>query len=679
MQRRGRYSVASRTNRLAAAGLLFCLPATAAAQIAPPGEPVPSPDAPSLPVAAAEPSPELATRERVASFAAAAVAVIVPRNVSTVVFGDERLGIPVATVATGVTLTGDGVAVTARTAVAGAAFVLLATPGAAELVPAGVALPPAGDVAFLLPAPRPAAVAALSAADVPLAVGQRLAVFAVAPGVQGVAGQPVEATVRQPQVYGLCEIAVRPAPGVLGAPVLDEAGRWVGVVAMRHRDDPEVAYVLPTSALAEALRIVENAAGFAALRAAAPIGDVAAAVAGALDTRWLRPEGPPVPLPEAPSTACAVAAPGDAGTRAGRLRRHYGADASGFAALLAAMLDWNTVICDLRRLGMPLNILAREEVLEAWREEGNPALDRLQWAVDDCRRSAAFAPDLATSSAFSRMVLDFGEALRLDAVGAGGLPAVPLPEGREGPGGVEAPTGGAGEPAGWPYADPDPSTVSWTATALLRREGTWSIRTTNIGLWDIAYTLSPHVELGVAVTVPILNVGVMPAARFAAQLADGVSIGLSTQLGCWLPYPDADMVLLVWNATPALTIGSHDLFLNVALGIWGLTIFDRTADGYEADEPYSTLVLFLPSIGGSWRVSRLAKIHAELLAPGLIDGEGESVFPYGEAWALSYGVRVLGESIWGDIGFVMPLFEYAWSLIPYVPLGIPLLRFGVQW
>jgi hypothetical protein len=221
--------------------------------------------------------------------------------------------------------------------------------------------------------------------------------------------------------------------------------------------------------------------------------------------------------------------------------------------------------------------------------------------------------------------------------------------------------------------------VSWTATALLRREGAWSIRTTNIGLWDIAYTVNPHVELGVAVTVPILNVGVMPAARFAAQLADGVALGLSTQLGCWLPYPDADMVLLVWNATPALTIGSPDLFLNVALGIWGLTIFDRTADGYEADEQYSTLVLFLPSIGGSWRVSRLAKIHAELLAPGLIDVEGESVFPYGEAWALSYGVRVLGEAIWGDIGFVMPLFKYAWSLIQYVPFGIPLLRFGVQW
>lgn len=685
MQRRRRLPGTSRTARLAIALLPLCLPAAAAAQIAPPGEPIPPPDAPPLPPAAVEPVPEPDDGEPIVPPTTAAVAVIVPRSVGTEPFGDERLGIPVATVATGVTLTGDGVTVTARTVVAGAPFVLLAMPGAPELVPAGVSLPPATDVAFLLPAPRPAAAATLSAADVPVTVGQRLAVFAVTPGAQGAAGRPVEATVRQPRVYGLCEIAVRSAPGVLGAPVLDEAGRWVGVVAMRHRDDPEVAYVLPTSALAEAMRTVETAAGFAALRAAAPTDDLAAAVAGAIDIRWLRPEGPAVPLPGAPSTACAVAAPADAGTRAGRLRRNYAADASGLAPLLAAMLDWNTVICDLRRLGMPLNLLAREEVLEAWRENGNPALDRLQWAVDDCRRSAAFAPDLATGSEFSRMVLDLGEALRLAAPGPGALPPVPppvpIPEGLEGPAGVEQPAGGREEPAGWPYADPDPGRVIWTSTALLRRERTWSIRTTDVGMWNLDYTLNPHVELGAAVTVPIMNVGVTPTARFTVQVADGVSLGLNTQLGCWFLYPEIDLVVLVWGATPALTIGSPDAFLNLALGIWGATIFDRSAGGYDTDEEVDryTFVLFLPSVGGSWRVSRMVKLNAELLAPGLIDEEGDDVFPYGEVWTLIYGIRIMGESIWGDVSFVVPMFEEAWTVLRYVPFGFPFLHFGVQW
>ncbi|MBN1774312.1 MAG: hypothetical protein JXB32_23835 [Deltaproteobacteria bacterium] len=658
--------------------LLAWLPgALATAQIAEPGQPIPPPEEPPAPPSPEEPPPVAPE--------AAAVAVVVPRNVGTVSFGNERLGIPVVTVATGVTVTSDGAVATARAAVAGAPFVLLSVPGSPELLPAGVSLPPDSDVAFLLPAPRAAAAAAPSAADVPVAAGQRLTVFAVTPGPQGAQGRSIEATVRQPLVYGLHEVAIPAAPGVLGAPVLDEAGRWVGVVIMRHRDDPELAYVLPTAGLAAAQQLVETAAGFTALRAAAPIGDLATAVAGALDPRWLRPEGPPVPLPAAPSTACAAAAPPDAGTRAGRLRRNYGDDASGLAALLAAMLDWNTVICDLQRLGMPLNLLVREEVLAAWREEGNPALDRLKWAVDDCRRSAAFAPDLATSSEFSQTVLGLGEVLRVAVAEPGTLPAVPppvpLPEGPEGPAGLPETPPTPEAPAERTYPDPDPSRVIWTSTALLRREHTWNIRSTDIGMWNFDYTLNPHVELGAAVTVPIMNVGVTPTARFATEVADGVSLGLSTQLGCWFLYPDVEFVVLVWGATPSLTIGSHDAFLNLALGVWGITVFDQHVAEYDdmyGDDDF-TAVLFLPSIGGSYRVSRMVKLNAELLAPGLVDQDGESVFDYGEVWTLIYGVRIMGESIYGDVSFVVPMFEQAWYVLRYVPFGFPFLHFGVQW
>jgi hypothetical protein len=388
-----------------------------------------------------------------------------------------------------------------------------------------------------------------------------------------------------------------------------------------------------------------------------------------------------VPLPDAPSVACTVAAPADAGTRAGRLRSNYGADSTGLAALLAAMLDWNTVICDLQRLGMPLNLLLRQEVLDAWREQGNPALDRLKWAVDDCRRSAAFAPDLATSSDFSQTVLGLGEVL-LGVIPELGVlppvpPPVPLPAGPEGPAGPEVPPATPEAPRDWTYEDPDPGRVIWTSTALLRREDTWNIRSTDIGLWNFDYTLNAHVELGAAVTVPIMNVGVTPTARFAVELADGVSLGLSTQLGCWFYYPDIDFVALVWGVTPALTIGSRDFFFNVALGIWGASIYDQTDSEYHDDDV--SMFLFLPSIGGSYRVSRLVKLNAELVAPGLIIQDQERLFPWGEVWALLYGVRIMGDSIYGDVSFVVPMFEQAWYVLRYVPFGFPFVNFGVQW
>lgn len=638
------------------------------------------------PAALEEPGSEPAVEEPPVPPAAATVAVVVPRSVGTVDFGDEQLGIPVATVAAGVTVTGDGVVATARAAVAGAPFVLLAWPGLPELAPAGVALPPGSDVAFLIPAPRAAAAATLSTADPPVAAGQRLVVLGMTPGPAGAQARRLEATVRQPLVYGLHEIALPAASSALGAPVLDEAERWVGVVIMLHRDDPELAYVLPTSGLTAALQAIETTVGFATLRAAAATDDLAAAVAGALDARWLRPEGPPTALPAAPYVACTAAAPADAGTRAGRLRRSYGADVTGLAALLAAMLDWNTVICDLQRLGMPLNLLLREEVLAAWQSEGNPALDRLKWAVDDCRRSTAFAPDLATSSAFSQTVLGLGEVLHGAVPGLGTLPDVPppvpipvVPQPPDAPPGPPGTPAAPEEPDEWTYHDPDPGRVIWTSTALFRREDTWNIRSANLGLWNFDYTLNANVELGLAVTVPIMNLGVTPTARFATQVADGVSLGLSTQLGCWFLYPDVEFVVLVWGATPALTFGTPDAFFNIALGIWGLSVFDQNVSEYGDPDDDFTAVLFLPSLGGSYRVSRLVKLNAELLAPGLIDGDGESVFDYGEVWTLIYGLRIMGESIYGDVSFVVPMFENAWELLRYIPLGFPFLHFGVQW
>ena len=51
----------------------------------------------------------------------------------------------------------------------------------------------------------------------------------------------------------------------------------------------------------------------------------------------------------------------------------------------------------------------------------------------------------------------------------------------------------------------------------------------------------------------------------------------------------------------------------------------------------------------------------------------------GELWAVLYGVRVHGDRMYGDISFVIPIFPDADELLQYVPIGIPMLTFGVLW
>ena len=50
----------------------------------------------------------------------------------------------------------------------------------------------------------------------------------------------------------------------------------------------------------------------------------------------------------------------------------------------------------------------------------------------------------------------------------------------------------------------------------------------------------------------------------------------------------------------------------------------------------------------------------------------------GRIWVIMYGIRIHGESLYGDISFVWPAFEDAWEFMKYMPMGFPMLSFGFQ-
>ena len=234
------------------------------------------------------------------------------------------------------------------------------------------------------------------------------------------------------------------------------------------------------------------------------------------------------------------------------------------------------------------------------------------------------------------------------------------------------------------YAEPDPTRTIWSPTAFLPDEGTLNLRTVDFGLWSLEYTLNPNVMLHGSMTVPIMNFSLLPGARFAAELHEYVRVALDTHVGFWLLYPTTEVVLLLYGGAPALTIGTRDFFLNISLLVYGATVFTRDsawdATGAESQTWGDETFLFLsPNIGGSLRISRRIKLNLELHAPALLDAEGDTAWDFGKVWAFAYGVRIFGQRFYGDVSFVVPIFPGVMDILQFLPIGLPMINFGVQW
>jgi hypothetical protein len=47
-------------------------------------------------------------------------------------------------------------------------------------------------------------------------------------------------------------------------------------------------------------------------------------------------------------------------------------------------------------------------------------------------------------------------------------------------------------------------------------------------------------------------------------------------------------------------------------------------------------------------------------------------------WLILYGLRISGDTLYGDISFIWPAMKDAWTFMKYMPMGMPMLSFGFQ-
>jgi hypothetical protein len=235
-----------------------------------------------------------------------------------------------------------------------------------------------------------------------------------------------------------------------------------------------------------------------------------------------------------------------------------------------------------------------------------------------------------------------------------------------------------------PYGryEPDPTRVVYGPTAFGRRAGTFNGTIYNVVYWLLDYGISENVEVGFHTVPPIGVVGVLPHVKVTFPLGSAARLGLYATGGVIYPYidNDEDVHLLLYGGGPVLTFGDPDLLLNLSVMVNGGSIGEKDIIYGTLGAPedtkfdYSHAWTVTPNLGFGWRFHDWMKLNAELFVPSSNDSNIN-----GKLWVLLYGVRMFGDSIYGDINFVLPFWPEMWDIMKYMPIGFPLLSFGFQW
>lgn len=79
-------------------------------------------------------------------------------------------------------------------------------------------------------------------------------------------------------------------------------------------------------------------------------------------------------------------------------------------------------------------------------------------------------------------------------------------------------------------------------------------------------------------------------------------------------------------------------------------------------------------MGGNFKVSKTIRIILEGWLPVLVANEKPI-----QAGGILYGIRFRGDRMYGDVSFLMPIYDGVEKLLKVMPLGLPLLSFGYTW
>ena len=211
------------------------------------------------------------------------------------------------------------------------------------------------------------------------------------------------------------------------------------------------------------------------------------------------------------------------------------------------------------------------------------------------------------------------------------------------------------------HRDPGSGRVILFPTAYTTQKGKVSFATMDLGVWDINYGLTDNTEIGVRTGPPVGVFTIMPQLKISFPF-DGGAVAFHGLGGFFAPIVgNHSWNLLIVGGGPTLSLGK-DVIFNIGTEVYGLFV------------DHDGLGLVLPYAGVSVPLGKRTSFGAEFVAPGAFTSK-DSYF--GKLEFLIYGLRIKGESMWGDIAFAAPICEGGCGdFYRVLPFGFPLLDFG---
>jgi len=293
---------------------------------------------------------------------------------------------------------------------------------------------------------------------------------------------------------------------------------------------------------------------------------------------------------------------------------------------------------------------ARRYCLHAIAAQGDPDGEAKQVIADLAAHDPVFRDEAAGTY----------RALYGTAPGAplppGALPPRPGSQGREQPAASRVATDLAKAPG-------DPMRVVFAPTAFTRPEGTTSFNAFELGTLTFDHGLTRNVAIGLQTAIPIGAAVVGPTLRVGFPF-EGGAVGVHLNALVFAPFVGNTTTYVIAGGGPILTLGNYDRYLNL-----GILAYAVTSNGDS---------LVLPHAGFSLRVSRAVRIGAEAYLPGAYGNDVRNA-GIGRVGIVLWGVRLFGETFWGDIALAELICDGCGSLYRVLPLGIPFLNFGLGW
>jgi hypothetical protein len=215
----------------------------------------------------------------------------------------------------------------------------------------------------------------------------------------------------------------------------------------------------------------------------------------------------------------------------------------------------------------------------------------------------------------------------------------------------------------WTTASGDPMRVILAPTAFTRPQGTSSFNAFELGTLTFDHGITPNIALGLHTAIPVGAFVFGPTVRMSLPFQGG-AIGLEVDALLFAPFVGSTSTYFVAGGGPVLTLGNSDRYVN--LGVLSYFVMS-SGNG-----------VIIPHAGFSVLATRGVRIGAEVWIPGAY-GRDVGSTALGKIGVVLWGVRLFGQSVWGDIALADLICDGCGSLYSVLPLGIPFLNLGVGW